>query len=67
MLPKLIVNPQRSFYKNSQQSLIHLALFLLKNIKQMNEYNKTETDTENKLVVTSGTRVAGRGKIGEGD
>ena len=63
MLPKLIVNPQRSFYKNSQQSLIHLALFLLKNIKQMNEYNKTETDTENKQVVTS----EGRGTIGEGD
>ena len=35
----------------------------------MNKYNKTETDsdTENKLVATSGERGGGRGKIGEED
>ena len=39
----------------------------LKNI--INEYNKTKrlTDIENKLVVTSGEREGGRGKIGVGD
>ena len=35
----------------------------------MNEYNKTETDSdiENKLVVSSGERAGGRGKIRVGD
>ena len=33
-----------------------------------NEYNKNRlTDTENKLVVTSGAMGGGRGKIGEWD
>ena len=29
----------------------------------MNKYNKTEIDSQNKLVVTSGERKEGRGKI----
>ena len=35
----------------------------------MNEYNKTETDSqiENKLLVISGEREGGRGKIEVGD
>ena len=35
----------------------------------MNEYNKTETDSdiENKLVVSSGEREGGRGKVRVGD
>ena len=36
-------------------------------IKQTSKYNKKETDSENKLVVTSGEREGGRGKIGEED
>ena len=37
--------------------------------KKTNEYNKTETDSdiENKLVVTSGEREGRRGKIWGGD
>ena len=39
-----------------------------KKVKQMDEYNKTETRLiENKLVVTSGEREQGLGKIGVGD
>ena len=35
----------------------------------MNEYNKTETDSdiENKLVVSSGEREGGRGKVRVGN
>ena len=38
----------------------------MRNLKneQMNDYNKIETDIENKELVTSGERV-GRSKIGE--
>ena len=32
--------------------------------KEMNAYNKTESDTENKLVVFKGERESGRDKIG---
>ena len=41
----------------------------IQKIKQANKYNKTKTDTdiENKLVVNSGEREEGRGKIGVGD
>ena len=42
----------------------------MRNLKnETKEYNKTETDsdTENKLVVTSGEREGGSGKIGVGD
>ena len=43
-------------------------IWKLKKIKQMNNYNKNRlTDGENKLVVTSGEREAGRGKIEVGD
>ena len=33
----------------------------------MNEYNKTDTDLENKLVVTSGKKEGRRDKTGVGD
>ena len=40
----------------------------LKKVKQTNEYSRNWlTDDENKLVVTSGERDGGRGKIGVGD
>ena len=38
-----------------------------KKIQQTNEHNKTETDIENKLVVTSGERKGWRREIGVGD
>ena len=40
-----------------------------KKIEQTSEYNKKETDSdkENKLVVTSRMREGGRGKVGVGD
>ena len=41
----------------------------IKNIQQTSEYNKKSNrqHIENKLVVTSGERQGGRGKIGVGD
>ena len=54
-----IILSEISQTEKDKYCMISLICGILK-IKQTNEYNKTETDTENKLVVTSGERKGGK-------